>query len=161
MQDKLKRTFVITAIIEIVIAIGILSFWIAFFSTDMVSIEDPKLKETYLAFESAFPLPDGWLVISLIIGGTGLLKKKNYGYYFSLISGSSLIFLGLVDISFNVRQGIYVLGAGEAILNISINLMCLISGIFILSIICNNKNFTRRSATAADRENEFLVYSNI
>ena len=135
MPDKSKRSLGIIAVIEILIAIGIISFWAAFFSTGMVSIKDPQLKETYLAFESAFPLPDGWLVISLITGGIGLLKKKKYGYFFSLIGGSSLIFLGLVDISFNVRQGIYVLGAGEAILNISINLICLISGIFILSIM--------------------------
>lgn len=139
MQDKQKKSFAVIAIIEIIIAIGIISFWIAFFSTDMVSIKDPELKKTYLAFESAFPLPDCWLVIALIIGGTGMLKKKNYGYFFSLIGGSALIFLGLVDISFNVQQGIYMLGMGEAVLNISINVICLTAGIFILSIIWKNK----------------------
>jgi len=49
----------------------------------MVSIKDPELKKAYLAFESAFPLPDCWLAISLITGGIGLLKKKNYGYFYS------------------------------------------------------------------------------
>jgi hypothetical protein len=124
---------------ELAIAVGIISFWIAFFSADLVKIDDPHLEEIYMAFESAFPVADISLSIVLIIGGIGLLKKMPFGVLFSLLGGASLIFLGLLDVSFNTQQGIYLLGIGEAILNISINLLCLGGGVFLIVTIWKNR----------------------
>jgi len=136
---QLTKTIKAAAIMELAIAVGILSFWIAFFSTDLISIEDPHLRETYLAFESAFPIPDIYLSIVLIIGGFGLLKKRPFGYLFSLMGGASLMFLGLLDISFNTQHGIYLIGVREAIMNIFINLLCLGGGIFLVLVIWKNR----------------------
>jgi hypothetical protein len=138
MPGESKKTIKMIAVIEILIAIGIISFWVVFFSGDLVSIKDPKLKEIYLAFESAFPVPDAWLAAALLIGGIGLLKKAYYGYFFSFIGGASLIYLGLLDTSFNILQGMYTLGIGEAVLNIFINLICLCAGSFIILIVWKN-----------------------
>lgn len=123
------------AIIELAMALGIISFWIAFFSTDLVRIDDPVLREKYLAFESAFPLPDFYLSLVLIIGSIGLLTRKNFGFLFSLMGGASLIFLALLDFSFNFQHGLYCLGPEEAALNISINSLCFGAGLFIVLII--------------------------
>lgn len=125
----------VAAIMELALAVGIVSFWIAFFTTDLISIDDPHLKEIYLAFESAFPVPDVYLSIVLTIGGIGLLRKRSYGYFFSLMGGASLIFLGLLDISFNIQHGIYLTGVAEGIMNILINLLCFGGGIFLVLII--------------------------
>lgn len=127
------------ALMELVFALGILCFWISFFTTDLVDFDDPHLKEIYLAFESAFPVPDIYLSILLIIGGIGLLRKMVYGYLFSLLGGASLIFLGLLDVSFNAKHGIYLLGIGEAIMNGLINLLCLGGGIFLVVIVWKNR----------------------
>jgi hypothetical protein len=136
-MKKVKLTGVIkaAAIMELALAVGIVSFWIAFFTTDLISINDPHLEEIYLAFESAFPVPDVYLSIVLTIGGIGLLRKKSYGYFFSLMGGASLIFLGLLDISFNIQHGIYLTGVAEGIMNILINLLCFGGGIFLVLII--------------------------
>ena len=136
-MKKIKLTGVIkvAAIMELALAVGIVSFWIAFFTTDLISIDDPHLKEIYLAFESAFPVPDVYLSIVLTIGGIGLLRKRSYGYFFSLMGGASLIFLGLLDISFNIQHGIYLTGVAEGIMNILINLLCFGGGIFLVLII--------------------------
>ena len=139
MHIKYTKIIIFVAIMELAIAAGIISFWIAFFSTDLVSIDDPHLKEIYLAFESAFPVADIYLSILLIIGGIGLLKRMSFGFLFSLLGGASLIFLGLLDISFNTQHGIYFLGIGEAILNIFINLLCLGGGFFIIFTIWKNR----------------------
>jgi len=139
MHIKYTKIIIFVAIMELAIAAGIISFWIAFFSTDLVSIDDPHLKEIYLAFESAFPVADIYLSILLIIGGIGLLKRMSFGFLFSLLGGASLIFLGLLDISFNTQHGIYLLGIGEAILNIFINLLCLGGGFFIIFTIWKNR----------------------
>ncbi len=141
MHIKYTKAVKFSAILELAIAVGIISFWIAFFSADLVSIDDPHLEEIYLAFESAFPVADISLSIVLIIGGIGLLKKMPFGVLFSLLGGASLIFLGLLDVSFNTQQGIYLLGIGEAILNIFINSLCLGGGIFLIVIIWKNRTY--------------------
>lgn len=141
MQIKYTKTVKFAAILELAIAVGIISFWIAFFSVDLVSIDDPHLEEIYLAFESAFPVADISLSIVLIIGGIGLLKKMPFGFLFSLLGGASLIFLGLLDVSFNTQHGIYLLGIGEAILNIFINSLCLGGGIFLIVTIWKNRTY--------------------
>jgi hypothetical protein len=139
MHIKHTKTVIFVAIMELAIAAGIISFWIAFFSTDLVNINDPQLKEIYLAFESAFLVADIYLSMLLIIGGIGLLKRMSFGFLFSLLGGASLIFLGLLDISFNIQHGIYLLGIGEAVLNIFINLLCLGCGFFIIFTIWKNR----------------------
>lgn len=135
MTSRQGKGLKIAAVLELVLAAGIVSFWIAYFSADIVQINDPVLKEKYLAFESAFPVPDAYLSVVLVIGGIGLLRKKAYGRLFSLIGGASLVFLGLLDISFNTLHGIYRLGFGEAVMNLFINLMCLGTGVFLIVVV--------------------------
>lgn len=124
---------------EFVVALGIFLFWIAFFTQDVVSINDSHLKEIYMAFESAFPLADFYLALMLIIGGIGLLKNMLYGYFFSVVAGASLIFLGILDVSFNFQNGLYSIGIQEAAFNVSINLVCLSFGIYLLVAIWRSK----------------------
>ncbi len=132
MNNRQRKQFILAAVLELVLVVGIVLFWVHFFLADGGQISDPRLQEKYLAFESAFPVPDAYLSVVLIIGSIGLWRKKSYGRLFSLIGGASLIFLGLLDISFNTRHGIYGLGLAEAALNLFINLMCLGVGVFLV-----------------------------
>jgi hypothetical protein len=135
MENPLHKRMKIAAVLELALAVGMISFWIAFFTSDLVQIDDPQIRDAYLAFESAFPVPDAYLAVVLIIGGTGLLRRKSYGRLFSFIGGASLVFLGLLDISFNTQHGIYSLGLDEAVMNLSINLLCLGTGVFLILTI--------------------------
>jgi hypothetical protein len=137
---KTRTVIPVIAVMELAVAIGIIAFWAAFFSTDMVSIEDSRLKEVYLAFESAFPVADFYLAIMLIIGGIGLLKRRFYGTVFSLMAGASLIFLGLLDVSFNTQQGIYSLGVEEAVMNIFINSICIGFGTYLVRSVWKERS---------------------
>lgn len=139
-QGKTRKVVPVIAVMELIVAFGIIAFWIAFFSTDMVNIEDSRLKEVYLAFESAFPMADLYLSILLVIGGVGLLRKKFYGFLFSLMGGASLIFLGLLDISFNAQQGIYLLGIGEAVMNVCINSLCVGFGLYLVRSVWRSRS---------------------
>jgi hypothetical protein len=134
-NNRQRKKFILAAVLELVLVVGIVLFWVDFFLADGVKISDPLLKEKYLAFESAFPAPDAYLSIVLVIGSIGLWRKKSYGRLFSLIGGASLIFLGLLDISFNTLHGIYCLGLGAAAFNLFINLMCLGVGVFLVLIV--------------------------
>ena len=134
-SERGRRRAKAASILEFILAGGFLVFWAAFFLTDMVDIADPRLREVYLAFESAFPPADILLAIVLTAGGIGLFRAKPYGRLFTLAGGGALVFLGLLDVSFNVRQGIYGLGPGEAVLNGAINFACLASGILLIHTI--------------------------
>jgi hypothetical protein len=127
-----QKSIKIIALLELAIAAGILAFWTAFFSTDLVGFSDSHLKATYLAFESAFPVADFFLVLLLVLGAVGLLRKTSYGSFFTLMAGACLIFLGLLDASFNSRQGLYLIGLAESVLNIGINAVCLAAGSFLI-----------------------------
>jgi hypothetical protein len=134
MEEKHQKIVGFVALAEFVAAAGIILFWISYFFVKSENIMDAHLRDIYHAFESAFPIADSWLVATLIIGGIGLLKNKNYGILFTLLAGSALIFLGLVDASFNLQQGIYGLGTGEAVMNVSVNGLCLAAGIVFVTI---------------------------
>jgi hypothetical protein len=137
---KTRKALSAVAVMELAVAFGIIAFWVAFFSTDMVNIEDSRLKEIYVAFESAFPVADFYLAVMLIIGGIGLLKQRLYGTVFSFMGGASLIFLGLLDVSFNTQQGIYSLGVEEAVMNVFINALCIGFGIYLVRAVWKNRN---------------------
>jgi hypothetical protein len=139
MNNPIHKRMKIAAVLELALAVGMISFWIAFFTSDLVQIDDPQLREAYLAFESAFPVPDAYLAVVLIIGGIGLLRGKSYGRLFSFIGGASLVFLGLLDVSFNTQHGIYSLGLDEAVMNLSINLLCLGIGVFLILTIWKSR----------------------
>ncbi len=137
---KARKIIPVIAVMELAVAFGIIAFWVAFFSTDMVNIEDSRLKDVYLAFESAFPVADCYLAVMLAIGGIGLLKRRYYGAVFSLMGGASLIFLGLLDISFNTQQGIYSLGVEEAVMNVFINTLCIGFGTYLVRSVWKNRS---------------------
>ncbi len=110
-------------------ALFTLYFWLDFFLLGGVRILDT---EVYLAFENAFPAADAWMAASCLIAGVALLRKSPLALLFGLAAGSALIFLGLMDVLFNIQQGIYALGTPEVILEIVINVYGLAFGSFLL-----------------------------
>jgi len=109
----------------------------------MVENCDPSNSGIYLAFERAFPLADiGWLVPALTIGAIGLIKKQWFGAVFSLVGGGTLIFLALLDISFNVFYGIYTQSITGGIMNGLINLWSLFFGISLVVYISRNSKIS-------------------
>lgn len=96
------------AILELIGALVLIGFWIGWFLDILKSFTpDDPLYETYMAFESAFPIPDTWIVVLLLISSYGIWKEKSYGSFFAAAAGGALVFLGLIDISFNIQQGVY------------------------------------------------------
>jgi len=132
MEKKNRKTAGIASCLEFSIAAGIILFWTGFYVFGWKDLPEPRLKDIYLAFEGSFPPADALLTVFLICGGTGLQRKRASGWFFTLMAGAMLVFLGLLDVSFNSRQGIYLLGAAEAVLNISVNTICLAGGAFLI-----------------------------
>ncbi|MHA1196398.1 MAG: hypothetical protein ACTSRH_10430 [Promethearchaeota archaeon] len=120
----------ILAIFQLIGAVGIVGFWIYFF---LVENKNPDNSEVYLAFERSFPVPDLlWLTPILIVAAMGLIFGGWHGIFFTIAAGSALIFLGLLDISFNIQQGGYKKKISDAIMNFIINGFCIALGISCL-----------------------------
>ena len=116
-------------ILEIVTAAGLILFWIGFFTVGLAPENPP---ECYFAYEHAFPLPDLVLAILLLIAGILLLKENPLGRTLSLVTGGALVFLGLLDFSFNLQNGVYSISAMDLVLNAFINIWCVAVGIAII-----------------------------
>ena len=86
----------------------------------------------YLAFERAFPVPDLVLALALLAAGILLLMGHPAGRAPSLACAGALIFLGLLDASFNLQNGIYSASAAALAMNGLLNLWCVGLGTAIL-----------------------------
>ena len=116
----------VLAVLEILMAAGLLGFWAYFFVAEN---RNPERSEVYLGFERSFPLPDlGWLAPCLIASAVGVLRGLRFGYILSIAGGGALIFLGLVDIAFNIRNRQYTTSAADGIMNALINTSCIVLG---------------------------------
>jgi len=118
--------------LEIVTGVGILLFWAAFFTVGMAPDPAPA---GYFAYEHSFPLPDGLMSILLIVAGILLIKNKKIALVLSLIASGALIFLGLLDFSFNIQNGVYTVSALDLVINAFINAWCVGFGLFTAIVV--------------------------
>lgn len=127
----------ILAVLQIILAVGIGGFWIFFF---MVENKNPEKEEWYLKHERSFPLPDlGLISVCLIVAAAGLLTGERYGIFFTIVSGGGLIFLGLIDLAFNLQNGLFKTKNMDAYMSIGIVSIVLVMG--VLSLIYGYINF--------------------
>ncbi|MEM3832419.1 MAG: hypothetical protein QW128_02310 [Thermoprotei archaeon] len=50
-----------------------------------------------------------YMAFSSLIAGIGILKRKIWGFIFALLASSALVFLALMDITFNIQNNLYEL----------------------------------------------------
>ena len=123
MEQKISNWIPVLAILT---GIGLLLFWVGFFTVDLAPANPPP---GYFEYEHSFQLPDIILAAALIAGGLLALRGKRPGRWIMLICSGALVFLGLLDFSFNFQNGVYALSTEELLLNGSINLWCVVFGL--------------------------------
>ncbi|MFT3728493.1 MAG: hypothetical protein QM759_11770 [Terricaulis sp.] len=67
----------------------------------------------YTAFESSFPVADGWMALCMAAAGVGMLANKTWASPLGLMAGSALIYLLAMDITFDVNNGMYAMAAAN------------------------------------------------
>jgi hypothetical protein len=110
------------AYIGLVLSAGLVVFWTLFFTVGL-SPENPPVG--YEQFESAFPFPDLVLAAVLAISAAGVLRGRSWARAGMTACGGALVFLGLLDFSFNIQNGMYTISAVETAMNVTIQLACL------------------------------------
>jgi len=84
--------------------VAIAAFWISFFA----SKEDfSEMPEGYLLHEKSFVWPDSLIVILLFISAGLLWTGNPLGERLSLVVGGMILFLGIIDIAYEVANGMY------------------------------------------------------
>jgi len=113
------------AALQIATGAGIILFWALFFTVGLAPQDPPP---GYFAFEHAFPLPDLLLALALIRaavllrGGDAAAQRR--GRTLSLLCAGALVFLGVLDFSFNIQNGMYTASLGDGILSATIQVWC-------------------------------------
>lgn len=104
-------------------------YWILYFFTGSVQAGTSAV---YIGFENSFPLADGWMALACFLGAAGLWRRHSWGLLFGLAAGSANVFLGLMDVLFNLENGMYAVVSGEMAFEILINVWTLGFGVFLL-----------------------------
>jgi len=106
----------------LVLSAGLVAFWTLFFTVGL-SPENPP--PGYEQFEHAFPFPDIMLAIALALSSFGVLRNAGWARSVMTAAGGALIFLGLLDFSFNIQNGMYLISLVETAMNICIQVVCI------------------------------------
>ena len=114
-------------------AVGVVYYWADFFIRGGVHVKED---DWYIKFERAFPPADLWMSVCCLVGAIGLLTEQTFGFIFSLLAAGSLIFLALMDITFNIQNRLYRLVGASSQMKFEafINLWTL--GLGVALIVC-------------------------
>ena len=107
-------------------------YWWSYFTGGDVMVLHERW---YTAFESSFPVADGWMALCSLIAGVGFLTGGRLAAPFGLMAGSALLYLAAMDITFDVENHMYALAAANDAMKfeIFINASCIILGVWTLA----------------------------
>lgn len=120
----------------IVTAAGLIFFWTAIFAAGLGLDRPPAC---YSAYARAFPVADGLLAVLMLIAGIMMMKNHPLAHYLALTAAGVLTFHGLVDISFNLQNGVYASSALDLVLSALLNIWCVGFGVFAAVLIIRGK----------------------
>ncbi len=102
----------------------IVAYWLAWFADRSLVASDHSAQ--YVAFEQAFPLADAWLLGAAVIAAVQLWRRRPSASMWLILVGGAGIYLGALDILYDLQHGIYARGGGGAI-ELAINLVTVVS----------------------------------
>ena len=136
----------VTAVLMLLTAVGTLLFWVTFFA-DLAAQRSGYLASrcnTWFAWEMSFPLADGWMAATAILGAVGLWRMRSAGLLFGLVSGGAMVFLGLMDVLFFLENGLYLPLTGEVAVELFIHIWTSAFGLFAIARIWTQRALLSR-----------------
>ena len=130
-----------------VTAAGTAAYWIAFFTAGNALHSSET--DAYAAFEHAFPAADTWMASAAVAAAIGLVRRRPWAVLAGIAAGSALVFLGLLDVLFNLEQGLYARPSVAMAVETLINFFCLAVGPFCLMYFWRHRD--RLGAAAGSR----------
>lgn len=108
-------------------------YWWSFYFGGEVRTSEARW---YTAFESSFPVADGWMALCMLVAGIGLWLGRAWGPRIGLMAGATLLYLAAMDSTFDVENGLYALAptSGAMMAEIAINITTVLLGVVTLAI---------------------------
>jgi hypothetical protein len=123
-------------------AVITVAYWVIWFGIDR-NILASSQAPAYFTYENAFPAADAWLTITLLIGALGLARRRPWGLLSTLLAGGAGVYLGCMDVLFDLENGIYQIPAGAdpspVLIEIIINVLTFALSVGILIYIWRNR----------------------
>ncbi len=116
--------------LQLLTAAGLLAYWLLFFTVGLAPADPPF---GYFVFQHSFTVPDIILALAFMRAGTWLFSedgmRRSRGRALSLVCSGGLLFLGTLDISFNVLNRLYSPFSLATILEMTVNGWCIGFGV--------------------------------
>jgi hypothetical protein len=134
--------------INLVIGLGIFSavaitlYWITWFTApQLIQARSPAAPDysIYVNFELSFLLADAWLATASLVGVIGLIKMRDWGFLFGLLAGGAAIFLGLMDLLYDLQHNMFTPLTAEALTELLIVILLLTLSPLQISILWKNR----------------------
>ena len=138
---KRPTGFTLLAVLVMVTSVGTLGFWLTFFA-DLDAQRHGELAARsvdWFAWELSFPLADAWMAVTGILGAIGLWRLRSTGLLFSLLSGSAMIYLGLMDGLFFLQNGLYLPFTAEIALEAFIHIWVVALGLTLITYVWTHR----------------------
>jgi hypothetical protein len=116
----------------ILTAVVTVAYWVDYFTSAEVAVVPARW---YTAFESSFPIADGWMALTSLLAGIGFWRGSASASRFGLLAGSALIYLAAMDITFNLENGLYALARASNAMRFEalINAWSLVLGVIVIA----------------------------
>ncbi|HEU5439795.1 MAG TPA: hypothetical protein VFU88_10950 [Ktedonobacterales bacterium] len=118
------------------------AYWVIWYGVDRDLLASSHAA-AYYAFENAFPLADGWLVLALLLGIVNLARRRPAVVLWTLLAGGAGIYLGCMDVLFDLENGIYTshpgADASASLIEIAINIITFTFGIAIIAWVWRHR----------------------
>jgi hypothetical protein len=122
-------------------AIATVAYWVIWFCVDRSWLATASTPE-YFTFENAFPVSDGWLVVTSALGAVALQRRRASALFWMLLGGSAAIYLAGMDILFDLENGIYrSADAGSVAVELFINLGFLVGGPLVVLFAWRHRTY--------------------
>lgn len=130
--------------INVVIGLGIFAvvavclYWFTWFAAPQFiqarAPADPDY-QIYVNYGQAFPLADGWLAVASLVGVIGLWRMRDWGFLFMLLAGGAAIFLGLMDLLYDLEHSMFTPFTAEAAVELVIVILLLALGPAMIALL--------------------------
>jgi hypothetical protein len=114
--------------------LGITVYWTLVF-TGIFKVEE--LIPGYHNWFMSFPLADSWIAVVSLLAFIFLLQNNDKAALFGLLTGSSLIFLGLYALLYGLNTGLIFNLTTDELIEITIKVYCLSVGSFFIVYFWN------------------------
>lgn len=111
-SEEKPRFYGLTLGLIVAAFVALVAYWIVWFFVNrdwLASMDTPA----YYVFENAFPAADGWLALACAAGAWAMHERRASALFWLLAGGSASVYLGLLDVLFDLENGVYLAPRGD------------------------------------------------